>query len=135
MRDYRGSQGYPGFDHGPNLPNLGVTPKKDATAFDYVPDGTGRDTYIIRGFGLKRDYKSQHREFEKSLRVPSGTPCMDHKQMYNRKPFKIDATMFNNWPSQNAVKENSKLAVVQRESVERLSQSPQRCSPMSKYLN
>lgn len=35
-----------------------ITPKKDAVAFDYKPDGTGRDLYVIRLFGLKRNYKS-----------------------------------------------------------------------------
>lgn len=135
LRDFKGPQGTNGFNLGPNLPYHGVTPKKDASAFDYVPDGTGRDTYIIKGFGLKRDYKSDHREHEKSLRMSTGTPVMDARQMYNRSPFKIDATMFNNWPSPKAVKDNSKMAVVQRESIDRLSQSPQRCSPMSKYLN
>jgi hypothetical protein len=41
-----------------NVMLKGVTPKKDATAFDYKPDGTGRDSYIINAFGLKNDYKS-----------------------------------------------------------------------------
>ena len=76
LRDYRGSQ-YNGFNLGTNPVSNTITPKKDATAFDYIPDGTGRDTYIINGFGLKRNYKSSYREFEKTLRSESCTPMMD----------------------------------------------------------
>ena len=57
LRDYRGSQ-YNGFNLGPNPQHHAITPKKDAVAFDYKPDGTGRDLYVIRLFGLKRNYKS-----------------------------------------------------------------------------
>ena len=66
LRDYR-AQTKPGFNLGPNLPHEKVTPCKEPTAFDYKPDGTGRDTYIIKLHGLKRNYRSQNREFEKSL--------------------------------------------------------------------
>lgn len=57
----------------------GVTPKKDATAFDYKPDGSGRDLYIINSFGLKRNYKSTNREHEHSLRNRVETPVTDNK--------------------------------------------------------
>jgi hypothetical protein len=33
-------------------------PQKEATAFDYVPDGNGRDLYIIQNYGLKHNYRS-----------------------------------------------------------------------------
>ena len=46
LRDYRGQQ-YNGFNLGPLPTHAGVTPRKDETAVDYIPDGTGRDTYII----------------------------------------------------------------------------------------
>lgn len=52
-------------------------PFKEATAFDYVPDGSGRDVYIIRNYGLKNNYRSKYREFEKGLRASEGTPIMD----------------------------------------------------------
>ena len=45
-----------------------VIPRKEATAFDYPPDGSGRDSYIIFNHGLKANYRSKHREFEKDLR-------------------------------------------------------------------
>lgn len=67
LRDFRGPQ-YNGFNLGPNVQRDTITPKKDPTAFDYKPDGTGRDLYVIRLHGLKRNYKSSHREFEKYLR-------------------------------------------------------------------
>jgi hypothetical protein len=54
-----------------------VTPTKEPTAFDYIPDGSGRDSYIIRSFGLKRNYRSKFREFESQLRSGSHTPMMD----------------------------------------------------------
>jgi len=54
-------------------------PRKEATAFDYVPDGSGRDLYIIRNYGLKRNYKSQHKYFESNLREEIVTPMMDAK--------------------------------------------------------
>lgn len=113
---------------------MGVTPHKDATAIDYIPDGTGRDTYITKSFGLKRNYKSSFREFEKSLRDHTDTPVMDSRVNRNS-PFKPEATIYTNWPSPTAVKENKKIIDRQQTSVDRLSGSPSRTSPMSKYLN
>ena len=53
-------------------------PNKEATAIDYIPDGHGRDTYIIRNYGLKANYQSKYRDFERSLRVTgSPTPNQD----------------------------------------------------------
>ena len=43
--------------------------------------------------------------------------------------------LYNNWPSPTAIKENKTLARKQRDSVDRLSQSPSRVSPMQKFLN
>ena len=62
---------------GPNPTINHVTPYKEPTAFDYKPDGTGRDLYVIRLHGLKRNYKSSHREFEFQLRSEQKTPMMD----------------------------------------------------------
>ena len=76
LRQYRGSQ-YNGFNLGANTPFKTVTPVKEATAFDYTPDGSGRDSYIIRAYGLKRDYRSGFKEFERGLRSGSTTPVMD----------------------------------------------------------
>ena len=67
LRDYRASQKN-AFNLGPNLPHQHVTPSKEPTAIDYKPDGTGRDLYIIRLHGLKRNYKSNFRDFERDLR-------------------------------------------------------------------
>ncbi len=74
-----------------------MTPKKEPTAFDYKPDGTGRDLYVINLYGLKRNYKSDHREFEKILRSASQTPFMDARQLIMRDA--TDASLYNNWPS------------------------------------
>lgn len=132
LRDYSAAQ-YNGFNLGPNLPSSSVTPKKDATAFDYKPDGTGRDLYVIQLHGLKRNYKSDHREFEKVLRSGQATPVMDARQIFLRDP--TDATMYNNWPSQRAVRDNVKTAHKQRESIQKLTESPNRVSPMRKFLS
>ena len=43
-------------------------PRKEPTAFDYVPDGSGRDSYVIFNYGLKANYRSGYKEFEKDLR-------------------------------------------------------------------
>ena len=56
-------------------------PRKDATAFDYIPDGTGRDTYIINSYGLKANFKSDFKGYERSLRSPIATPVMDNRQL------------------------------------------------------
>lgn len=78
LRDYKSSQ-KPGFNLGPNPAHSGVTPCKEPTAFDYKPDGTGRDLYIIKLHGLKRNYKSDFREFETALRSAEQTPKMDER--------------------------------------------------------
>lgn len=98
LRDYKGPQ-YNGFNLSPSPTHKGVTPHKDATAFDYKPDGSGRDLYVIQSFGLKRDYKSNFRKFEQGLREGQTTPIMDARQMIRRNPFQTDSSMFNNWPS------------------------------------
>jgi len=58
-------------------PKVYSSAKKEATAFDYVPDGTGRDSYVIFNHGLKANYRSSFREFERGLRGDEGTPMMD----------------------------------------------------------
>lgn len=68
LRDYRGPTKN-SFNLGPNPPHQGVTPCKEATAIDYKPDGTGRDLYVIRLHGLKRNYKDNFRDFERGLRA------------------------------------------------------------------
>ena len=102
----------------------GVTPKKDATAFDYKPDGTGRDSYIINAFGLKNDYKSDYLGFQRGLRSGHETPVMDMRTRRRTNPTAIDITMFNNWPSSKERYRNYIIAHSQRASVERLSGSP-----------
>ena len=72
-------------------------PNKEATAFDYVPDGTGRDLYVINNYGLKRNYRSQWCTFEHNLRERVSTPMMDAKVL--RKSSKFDSTQYFNWPS------------------------------------
>lgn len=76
-------------------------PRKEPTAFDYVPDGSGRDSYIIRNYGLKRNYQSGYREYEKSLRQDQKTPMMDSK--IRRKSHQPDITQFLNWPNRKTM--------------------------------
>ena len=85
-RNYNGQQpnGWRTSTHG-SAPY--VAPQKDATAVDYIPDGSGRDNYIIRSFGLKRNYRSNYKNYERSLRSHEQTPLMDARAMNNRNPF------------------------------------------------
>lgn len=75
LRNYRGSNPCNTFKQNPlhahnrNSP----IPNKDATAVDYIPDGNGRDSYIIRNYGLKANYQSKYKDFERNLRI-SGSP-------------------------------------------------------------
>jgi hypothetical protein len=96
LRDFKGSKRN-SFNLGPQAAHTPVTPHKEPTAFDYVPDGTGRDLYVIRQHGLKRNYKSSHRDFEQNLRSRVQTPVMDARQIFKREPS--DSIMYNNWPS------------------------------------
>lgn len=100
MRDYRGSQPKSGFD---GLKGRAPMPysaaKKEATAFDYVPDGSGRDSYVIFNYGLKANYRSSFREFERGLRGEEGTPLMDAKLARSKDPNRVDISSYRNWYS------------------------------------
>ena len=109
-------------------------PQKEATAVDYIPDGNGRDSYIIRNYGLKANYQSKYKEFERGLRINgSPTPAMDQLQIARRDPLNKDATTYLNWPSKKAVIANRTLYPQQRDSVDRLSpsRSPRGISPVN----
>jgi hypothetical protein len=61
-------------NHNSNQP----IPNKNSAPFDYIPDGNGRDSYIIHNYGLKRNYQSKYQEYQQNLRInPESTPCMD----------------------------------------------------------
>ena len=76
-----------------------MTPRKEATAFDYTPDGSGRDSYVIRAFGLKRDYKDNYQNFQRGLRSGNETPVMDLRIRRMSHPLENDIPMYSNWPS------------------------------------
>jgi len=78
LRDYKGPS-YNGWKTAMIPKQKAAAPHKEATAFDYVPDGSGRDLYVIRNFGLKRDYKSNYHNFERGLRSELTTPIMDQR--------------------------------------------------------
>lgn len=101
MRDYRGPSPKPGFNgHKGRASNSYSSPKKDATAFDYVPDGTGRDSYVIFNYGMKANYNSNFHEFERGLRAPiDDTPMMDGRQARKNDPNNVDITAYRNWYS------------------------------------
>ena len=63
LRDYQGSKPRHPFNHFKNVPSQVSAPRKEPTAFDYVPDGSGRDSYVIFNYGLKRNYRSSYNEF------------------------------------------------------------------------
>lgn len=120
LRKYTGPM-KEGFTTSPLKPRAIITPRKEPTAFDYPPDGTGRDSYIIRNYGLKANYRSEYREFERGLRSGSPTPNMDARHLRKKDPWGADATHYTNWPSMQAVKQNYKIFNEQRRSIERLS--------------
>jgi len=68
-----------GFNLSPMKTRTKPVPQKETTAFDYPPDGSGRDSYIIRSQGLKREYRSKHSIFENYLRTDESTPYMNAK--------------------------------------------------------
>ena len=86
LRDYKGPS-YNGWKSSPIPSPRQSAPRKEATAFDYTPDGSGRDLYVIRNYGLKRNYKSYFHDFERGLRAGLTTPIMDQRQRQKRNPF------------------------------------------------
>jgi len=126
LRNYEGSKPREPFINTKSMPRTRVAPKKDATAFDYVPDGSGRDSYIIFNFGLKANYQSSFREFERDLRTTQPTPHMDARIAAMNDKSGTTVASFRNWPSPQAREYNRKLLNQQRASIERLSQSPPR---------
>jgi len=89
-----------------------AAPRKESSAMDYIPDGTGRDTYIIKAFGLKRDYQSDCNNYVNSLRITEHTPMMDKRAMNRRDPHGKDISNYNNWIS---IKDRIKKAQCARE--------------------
>lgn len=90
---YKGSSRRDCFSTSPQRAN--TTARKDPTAVDYIVDGSGRDTYILNAFGLKRNYKSPSiKDYQITLRAKDATPFMDHKSNVNRG---LPITTFTNW--------------------------------------
>lgn len=87
-------------------PRATVIPRKEATAFDYVPDGTGRDSYIIFNYGLKANYRSDYKGFERGLRDHHETPMMDGRQAAANDPFGTSISSYRNWQSPSARAQN-----------------------------
>ena len=124
LRDYQGSRPRHPFNNFKNTPKVTHQPHKEPTAFDYVPDGTGRDSYVIFNYGLKANYRSSYKEFERDLRSSTQTPLMDARQQRRNDPYGTDVSSYRNWQSPNARRQNSRLYNEQRTSIERLSKSP-----------
>jgi hypothetical protein len=61
MRKYNGPNTNKAFKLNPVARHGSHTspiPNKDPGTVDYTPDGQGRDSYIIRNYGLKANYRS-----------------------------------------------------------------------------
>ena len=99
MRHYNGPSREGVFRSAFHPDHRAPAPRKEATAFDYRPDGSGRDSYIIRNYGLKRNYRSSFKEHERSLCTGFQTPIMDARSKRQQSPHKQDLSMYNNWPS------------------------------------
>ena len=63
LRNYEGSRPRHPFNNFKSTPKASSIPRKEATAFDYVPDGSGRDSYVIYNYGLKANYRSDFQGF------------------------------------------------------------------------
>ena len=87
-------------------PRAAVIPRKEATAFDYVPDGSGRDSYVIFNYGLKANYRSGYKDFERGLRSRQETPLMDSRQSRTMDPYGTDIGSYRNWQSPSARRQN-----------------------------
>ena len=98
-RYYNGASPKSNYDQHPRIPKMVTQPRKEATAFDYVPDGSGRDGYVIFNYGLKANYRSDYRGFEKGLRNRQATPLMDARQARTNDPWGTDVSSYRNWPS------------------------------------
>lgn len=110
LRDYRGPQRRPGFNNNKSAPRgTYVAPRKDATAFDYVPDGSGRDSYVIFNYGLKANYRSGYNNFQKDLRSGHATPVMDARQAKRLDPWGTDVSSYCNWQSPKARHQNRQI--------------------------
>ena len=74
-----------------------------------MPDGSGRDSYVIFNYGLKANYRSGYKEFEKDLRSGYNTPMMDARQSRRNDPWGTDVSSYRNWPSPTARAMNRKV--------------------------
>ena len=113
------------FNASPNKTKYGgfvrPSPQKMAGLTDYIPDGNGRDTYIIQNQGLKRDFITKHSVFENYLRTQEQTPTADQKSQKHRDPWRVDITNYRGWPSRVARQQNAILFENQKLQIERLS--------------
>lgn len=80
LRQYNGSVKND-FNNSPQRAGyIKPTACKESTAFDYTPDGSGRDSYVIKcSGGLKREYKTGYVNFQGTLREKLETPHQDAK--------------------------------------------------------
>lgn len=82
------------------IPGTMNSQSKDAAAVRYMPDGTGRDSYVIQNSGgLVSDYlNSQKNEkvFQSTLRI-NEAPVVPTRSL-----SRSDITNFRNWPSMQA---------------------------------
>ena len=74
-----------------------------------MPDGSGRDSYVIFNYGLKANYRSSYREFERDLRSNQATPIMDARLAGKNDPWGTDVSSYRNWPSPQARQHNRKV--------------------------
>ena len=87
---------------------------KPHVAVYYPPDGTGRDTYVIKNHGgtCIEDCKSPNINFRDNTflrdnkNAPFGTPNIDRKLMMMTAP---QMQTYNNWPSRTDVIRNRDL--------------------------
>ena len=98
------------------------SPQKEATVFDYISDGSGRDFYITHNSGgLKTTYRRGFADFKASLRTYDNTTLTNLKHRRMQNPWTSDITDYMFWPSSRQRALNLKSAQRQRRLTDRLS--------------
>ena len=115
-----------GWQTSANLsPKTKINPgSREVSTVYYPPDGSGRDTYVIKGHGGScKEYRKGFVDYQgeylrNNNKHPYETPVM------NSKLVNPSMTTYNNWQTKGRRMQNKKIFEEQKSSVERLSHSP-----------
>ena len=95
--------------------------RKEAPAFKYISDGSGRDSYILyNSGGLQQTYRSGSTIFKESLRHSES----QNSRRASPRQGPSDSTLYQNWYAPYERKVVMKSASIQKEAIRRLTRSP-----------